>query len=302
MTYTESKRFALNHHAGFFRVKESANNQIIPEFFSLFFEKQLREASVSEGSKTLTSKQIYSLDFDIPPYSAQQSIMQSIAPILKLKTEIEGIINKIIPVLEKNLVIHVKDNENVLLSDILEYVSRNDSLSEEGIYKRSADIAKSVEKIKVISGSIDDIYGYFPLDSGIHALRNRSCLQVVTRGRACSLRYLEKGNYATNTNSMLLVIKEKSKELIELKSENDEDVYLRFLEFYLYPYFKEFSSSADLSVFPLTEAINKIEIPLIKLNDEIYSISEQYRNLKGYLNTLNVLSDRINELFNKTIA
>ena len=62
---------------------------------------------------------------------------------------------------------------------------------------------------------------------------------------------------------MLLVIKEKSKELIELKSENDEDVYLRFLAFYLYPYFKEFSSSADLSVFPLTEAINKISIPLI---------------------------------------
>ena len=53
---------------------------------------------------------------------------------------------------------------------------------------------------------------------------------------------------------MLLVIKEKSKELIELKSENDEDVYLRFLEFYLYPYFKEFSSSADLSVFPFNRS------------------------------------------------
>ena len=79
-----------------------------------------------------------------------------------------------------------------MLSDILEYISRNDSLSEEGIYKRSAEVDKSEEKIKVISGSIDDIYGYFPLDSSIHTLINRFCLQVVTRGHACSLDTLKK--------------------------------------------------------------------------------------------------------------
>ncbi len=73
------------------------------------------------------------------------------------------------------------------------------------------------------------------------------------------------------------------------------------MEFYLYPYFKEFSSSADLSVFPLTEAIEKISIPLIKLNDEIKSMSEQYQILKDYLFKLNSLLSKIEDVFKKTI-
>lgn len=46
MTYvTVNNRFALNHHAGFFQLKEEAKQVIDPEFFTLFFEKQIQEAS-----------------------------------------------------------------------------------------------------------------------------------------------------------------------------------------------------------------------------------------------------------------
>jgi len=302
MTYiTTNNRFALNHHAGFFQLKEEARRVIDPEFFSLFFEEQLQEASISEGSKTLTLNQLYSMDFDIPSYPTQQHVMKAISPLVLLRNRIEYIISKIELILEKNLVLESGDSESIPLSDILRYVSRNDSLSEEGIYKRSSEISKSKKTIKVISGSRDGFYGYYPLDRAIHAVNDKCCLQVITRGQACLMRYLEKGSYATNTNAMLLVLKEEAKSMLGLMNEVDEEIYLRFLEFYLYPYFKEFSSSADLSVFPLTEAIQKINIPLIRLSEEIKSVSEQYQVLKTYSLKLKTLLSKINGMFKKTI-
>ena len=301
MTYVISRRFALNHHAGFFQLKEEAKQSVIPEFFSLFFEKQLQEASVSEGSKTLTLNMIESMDFDIPSYSVQQRVMKDISPMILLKNRIVNLMSRIELILGENLILKLEDYKSIILSDILEYVSRNDSLSEEGIYKRSSDINKSTKIITVISGSVDGFYGYYPLDRTIHMIKDKCCLQVVTRGKACLIRYLGKGTYATNTNSMLLVLKEEAKERLGLRNESDEETYLKFLEFYLYPYFKEFSSSADLSVFPVTEAINKINIPLMKLDDEIISISEQYQKLKTYSLKLNLLLSKIDDIFRKTI-
>jgi hypothetical protein len=133
-------------------------------------------------------------------------------------------------------------------------------------------------------------------------VKDKCCLQVVTRGKACLIRYLEKGTYATNTNSMLLILKEEAKEKLGLRNESDEETYLKFLEFYLYPFFKEFSSSADLGVFPLTEAISKINIPFIKLTDEVISISKQYQKSQDYLFKLNSLLSKIEDIFTKTIV
>lgn len=302
MTYVTSRRFALNHHAGFFQLKEEAKNIVFPEFFSLFFEEQLQEASVSEGSKTLTLTKLESMDFDIPPYSVQLNVMKDISPIVTLKNRIINVISKIELALEKNLILKFETGyESICLADILIHVSRNDSLSEEGIYKKSSEINKSTKIIKVISGSIDGFYGNYPLEETIHMVEDKCCLQVVTRGKSCSIRYLEKGTYATNTNSMLLVLKDKAKEILELRSESDEEAYLKFLEFYLYSFFKEFSSSADLSVFPLTEAIDKIYIPLIRLSDEIVLVMEQYQRLKDYSLRLGSVLSKIDSVFNKTI-
>jgi hypothetical protein len=301
MTYRTSGRFALNHHAGFFKLSQSATIPIILKFFSLFFEKQLQEISISEGSKTLTLNQVYSTDFDIPPMSVQQKIMDTISPLLLIKGTSKELISKIDTLLEKSLILKANSADEILLSDILEYVSRNDGLSEEGIYKRSSEINKTKKKIKVISGSIDGFYGYYPIEKGIHIVNNRPCLQVVTRGKACLMRFLEKGFYATNTNSMLIVIKEEAKAKLGINSELDEETYLKFLEFYLYPYLKEFSSSADLSVFPLTEAINEIVIPIIRLDGEIISISQKYQSLKDYKTGLNSSLSKIEDVFTKAI-
>ncbi|MCZ7385231.1 MAG: restriction endonuclease subunit S [Candidatus Methanoperedens sp.] len=104
MTFKKNERFALNHHAGFFKVKKGAKNMIIPEFFALFYQKQLQEASISEGSKTLTLDQIYSMDFEIPPYTVQQRIMSKIKPLLEKKKKLAGINSKIESLFAKKIV------------------------------------------------------------------------------------------------------------------------------------------------------------------------------------------------------
>ncbi|MCW4015457.1 MAG: restriction endonuclease subunit S, partial [Candidatus Bathyarchaeota archaeon] len=95
MTFVQNKRFALNHHAGFFRVRKDSENLIDPQFFTLFYDRQLEEASVSEGSKTLTTRQLYSMDFDIPEYDVQKQIMSKAEPILNKKKIIEQMLRKI---------------------------------------------------------------------------------------------------------------------------------------------------------------------------------------------------------------
>lgn len=95
MTYKKDERFALNHHAGFAVVREDAKDKIVPSFFALFYQDQLRKASLSEGSKTLTLDQIYSLDFEIPNIDVQRDIMSKIKPLLTKKEQLHNIDLKI---------------------------------------------------------------------------------------------------------------------------------------------------------------------------------------------------------------
>ena len=104
MTYKKDERFALNHHAGFLKVRNGAEKLIIPEFFALFYQKQLQEISVSEGSKTLSLEQIYSMDFNIPLYDVQKNIMGKVMPLLEKKKKLQEAIIKIDELFTKQIV------------------------------------------------------------------------------------------------------------------------------------------------------------------------------------------------------
>ncbi len=104
MTYKDGKqKFALNHHAGFFKKKN--NSKIDLEFFSIFYQKQLQELSVSEGSKTLTQDQLYSADFDIPDYSNQMKIMKNVKPLLSIRRKLDEIFTQKIDELFKKQIV-----------------------------------------------------------------------------------------------------------------------------------------------------------------------------------------------------
>ena len=106
MTYKPgSQRFAFNHHAGFFRERLIHKPQIDLRFFSIFYQKQLQELSVSKGSKTLTQNQLYKTNFEIPPYDDQIKIINKIMPILTLKNKLNSLISvKIDELFQKQIV------------------------------------------------------------------------------------------------------------------------------------------------------------------------------------------------------
>ena len=106
MTYKPAgQKFALNHHAGFLKIKNDAQQKIDLEFFSIFYQKQLQELSISEGSKTLTLEQLYDAEFEIPDYDSQKEIMKKIKPLIELKIKFDDQINqKIDDLFEKRIV------------------------------------------------------------------------------------------------------------------------------------------------------------------------------------------------------
>jgi hypothetical protein len=106
MTFKEgAQEFALNHHAGFFKVREDSDGKINPEFFAVFYQKQLREQSLSEGSKTLTLDQLYGIRFDIPDFIQQTRVMKTIRPILELRHNLDVLITQQIDkIFEKQIV------------------------------------------------------------------------------------------------------------------------------------------------------------------------------------------------------
>lgn len=204
-------------------------------------------------------------------------------------------------VLKKDFLIHSEKLELIQLNKILSYKSRNDSLSEEGLY----NIPKTKENnITVLSGSIENIcYGEIPLNTEkIHYLENKQGLHLITRGKAGTLTYIPKGYYATNTNAFILYLKDDIKNVIGIKTEKDEETYLKFLKIYLEPLFLDISSNSDVSVFPLTKVFEDMEIPKFKLNTEIKNIVSKYDILINIKTKIENQKTKIELLLKKEIV
>ena len=215
--------------------------------------------------------------------------------ISDLTCEINEVINKSIAVELKGV------EEQIALEKVLDYVSRNDSLSEEGIYNF---YPKGDRTIDVLSGSIKNIY-YGKIDyytPKIHKLENKQAIHLVTRGKAGKLTYINKGTYATNTNAFLLYIKESRWKEFNIKNEKDEEVYLKFLIIYLQPYFYDVCSNSDVSVFPLTNVMKNFLIPKFMYNDEMKKCIMIYNKAKQLQNILEDSRKRIEILIEKQIV
>ncbi len=265
---------------------------------TLFLQVQISKEGVSYINKEIVEE----YEIDIPDEKLQLRELNYYRKLNNLRLKFEDIENKINTFKNKNLILNNLPDNEIILSEIMDYVSRNDELSEEGLYTRSQGIEKVKKKITVISGSTDDSYGEIPFDSTIHSINNRPCLQVITRGRAGNLRFLPCGNYATNTNSLLLLIKEKKLDELNIKNIEGESIYLKFLEVFLQPFFSEYCSSADLSVFPLTDAIKEISIPLFRYSDRMKNIVKKYDLFDTYRVICIKELNRINELFSKELV
>lgn len=271
------------------------------KWFSAKFNYLFNNLVNQEGLSTIPLEIIDKIELEIPLLKEQIEELKVYEKIINLKEKIELILEKIDKIKQKHLEINYPSGEEVELSYLIKHISRNDSLSEEGIYKRSENLKFSKEKIVVLSGSFDEIYGIAPLDEDLHFIKDKMALQVITRGQAGKIRFLKKGNYATNTNSMLLIIKEDKYKELGINSEEDKEIYLKFLEYYLEPLFLKSISSADLGVLRLTEILDEISMPKIKINDYLKRVVSDYDKLNNLYLNLDEKLNRINKILQKKI-
>lgn len=271
--------------------------EIILEWASLKLANMFLKIPTSKQSVSYLNKEIVEeCDLDIPSKEIQKKELEYYKKIKLIKDKMVRSKTEVSRLLGLSFLIQDIPSEQVKLSQVLDYTSRNDNLSEEGIYQRSQGLQGTREIIKVISGSTDDYYGEIPIDDSLHMVRMKPCLQVITRGDAGQLKFLEKGNYATNTNSMLLTIKDGIKEELNIHNDSQEAEYLKFLVIYLQPIFIENRSRADLSVFPLTDEMDRITIPKFPLTEEIRHVVNKYDLIFSYNERIKESLSRINNI------
>ncbi|MDK0627802.1 hypothetical protein P5F04_12990 [Clostridium perfringens] len=312
MTYLKQGNYTINDHAYILSLKENFckefnfntkdDKELFLKFFIYRYQYEVYNYSTKNDNATWNKTGFFKYcNIEIPDKTTMKKIVKRYKKCEFLKEKVDFLEAKLNELLSKNISINEnKSLKKVQLNNILSYISRNDALSEEGIYNFYPKESKTID---VLSGSINNIYyGKIDYDTPkIHKLDNRQGIHIVTRGKAGKLTYVKKGTYATNTNAFLLYIdKERWKEL-NIKNEKEEEIYLKFLIIYLQPIFYEVSSNSDVSVFPLTNMMKKFVIPRFVYNEEIKKNVELYYKSIKFKETLTKSREILDSLFDKQI-
>lgn len=295
MTYTTSKRFALNHHAGFFQLREEARQSVIPEFFRLFFEKQLQEASISEGSKTLTLNTIESMEFNIPQYDIQKHIMLEIRPLLEKKGELRKLLERISSVKERTIAVeyHNYQAKDIPITKILECHRGNTGLTEKEIYQC---LLTDGQRYEVLSASTSEKtrLGRIPKcylgERELEVLEGREGILVIRKGKAGLISYRPDGKYTLTDDAYFLTAKE-------------DCVYNVNLKWLISQYrqtFLDYSSSSDNGTWNMTGFFKNVKIDLPSYTEQLVLVRD-YECLELLQAQLESILIRIEQLFTKQI-
>jgi len=104
MTYKTNEEFALNHHAGFITVREDIKTDINLKFFSLFYQNRYKHLSVSDGSKTLSLKQIYNEEIHLPTIDIQNNIMKKLNTCLNAINKFHSLENQLYELVSREII------------------------------------------------------------------------------------------------------------------------------------------------------------------------------------------------------
>jgi hypothetical protein len=296
MTHTPSRKFALNHHAGFYRVRSDAKDVIIPEFFSLFFQKQLQEESISEGSKTLGIRTIKAIDFAVPSLPVQQDVMALITPVLRIRQALTDLLTRIDSVKGRVPSVDYGDYQarNVAVSVLLDCHSGNSGLTEQEIYRR---ILLEGQRYKVLSGStsVETQLGSVPKGQlngrELKVLQGQDGLLVVRKGKAGIIEYYPKGNYTLTDDAYFLTVKKDCRYEVDLK----------WLAAQYQHIFLSYSSSSDNGTWNKTQFFRNARIDVPKYREQL-DLAEKYDQLWAMELRVKEILARIATLFAKQVV
>ncbi|WP_337050693.1 hypothetical protein [Priestia megaterium] len=314
MKYLKPDKYTINDHAYIlslkkkFKIDNAINTleeeELFLKYFIYRYQYEMYKYSTKNDNATWNKTAFFKYsEIEVPSKAVMKEVVDRYAKLLSKKKEIKKIKSKFNHLSDKVLVVDDdKELEQIELNAILAYKSRNDSLSEEGIYNFTPEKG-SQNVINVLSGSTKGIYyGKISADAPkIHKLENQG-LHVITRGKAGKLTYVPPGTYATNTNAFLFFIKPSARQIINVSNALEEKVYLKFLRIYLQPIFYEISSKSDVGVFPLTQMMRTLKIPHFIYNQKMVEIVDRYSKYEKYFEAIEQAEKQMDELLDKQLA
>ena len=278
MIARSSDKYPIFSITGHGLIMDPLDKTINIEWFKNRYQSKFM-AHNSDGENNHFGKSIYEeFDLNIPSNSQMVSELNLYQKLNNLKSENYNKINEIEKILNRSIQSQI--GINLPINDVLDYIGRNDNLTELGIYLNQPKYINE-NKISVLSGT-GNVIGYISDKTlGVKSITNKPILSIITRGRAGVLTLLPTGDYAGNTNTYPLFIKDSIKKTLGITTEEDEIDYLLLLKLYLQQEFIEISSNGDLGVFPLDEIFNKrpLQLKLPYLDDKIKSFISQLKKL-----------------------
>ena len=294
MTYKRNQSFALNHHAGFFKILDK--NRIIAEYFALFYQSLLQKESVSEGSKTLTLDQIYSLDYEVPPFPIQNQIMEKIQHILEKKVKITKFLTAI-KSLKSRFFTHKYSKyqtHQLPIGEAIDYVSGNSGLTEQFIYQH---LQNGNRDYSVLSGSVEDsrqLGKISPCDidgKKLKVFSDGEGLLIVRKGKAGVTKFLKTGKYSLTDDAYILYLKKDCKYKVDLK----------WLGIEYKNAFYDYASSSDNGTWNMGGFFGNVLIDIPDHKEQI-AVVNLYDKLKLLEDKIVEIDNKIEKIFSKKIS
>lgn len=292
MTYKNGEVFALNHHAGFITVRDTAKEKVCLEYFAMFFQNFYRSLSVSEGSKTLSLEQIYSENIDLPSYDLQIKIINKINIVHSKLVNLSLLKQKYVNMLNKEVVFPYQQyqDKNVSINRCLDYLSGTSGVTEEKNYLRLRSNGKIYDLLtgattkppqKIVISDEDSIKRFV----------NKEGLLVTRKGKAGITRYLPAGKYVLNDDAYILFQKEG----------NNYEINLKWLAIQYRESFLKFSSSADNGTWNMTGFFKHTKIDIPSIEEQLYLV-KIYEKLEQRISAIQRIESHFNDIVSKEIS
>lgn len=296
--YIQEKIFDANNTAVLIPFPEW-REKIDLRWLAYKLSKTFLNISTSKGGINYLNKEIVEEnDIEIPPKKEQIKEYKAISKILKLKEEVDRILQKIQKIRSFDFIFEYKNYQakEVPAKEIFECISGNSDLTEEHLYQDI--LSKDEKKYIILTGSIkinenqkthlrvsnkrkgDKIRVFF--GEGIHVIR---------KGKAGYVNYLKEGHYTLNDDAYILKIKDGNHYKISLKW---------FIRVYSIEFLK-YASKSDNGTWNKSSFFKhaKFDIPSL---EEQNKLSKKFGALDEYEPIISSIVERVDNILNREIT
>ncbi|MCC7197608.1 restriction endonuclease subunit S [Candidatus Peregrinibacteria bacterium] len=277
MTYkAKGEKFALNHHAGVLRCKDRSKLNL--QYFKYRYENALKGLAISDGSKTLSKRQLEKEFFELPDLEEQEVILSRYLKLASMKKEIKECLAKIDQLQSKKLESISSEEETLIALTTLFDLNQGHQITDYELYYTEGDIP-------VYTGN-NELKGHW--NKSIVKNEDLPCLSYPSKGNA-GIVFVHDVIFDANNTAILIP-----------KKEWREKISLDWFRFKLPFLFLEIMTSKGGVSYLNREIVEKIQIPLIKkISQENEAVVlKKFENLK---NKLEILFERIDVNLNREV-